>query len=70
MKQTVSGLQNWPLPIWSAKDWVLGGAFVFHQSGSNGGLPPPSSPLPQQVKREVGREWGWVGVVWGRRTGL
>lgn len=54
----MSGLQNWPLPTLSTKDWVLGeGASLFTGTAQK--------MEPQEVKREVGKGWGWEGWYWG-----
>lgn len=52
MKQTVSGLQNWPLPIRSAKDWVLGGAFVFIRAAQMVDYPHPHPPSPSRSREK------------------
>lgn len=55
MKQTVSGLQNWPLPIWSAKDWVLGGALglsFFIRAAQMVDYPHPHPPSPSRSREK------------------
>lgn len=48
-----------PSPLWVlGEDWVLGeGASLFTGAAQK--------MEPQEVKREVGKGWGWEGVVLG-----
>lgn len=72
MQNTASGLQNWPLPSHlECQGLGAGRGFHFQSELLKWWIPlPPSPPKPQAGQERSRKEWGWVGVVWGRRTGL